>query len=331
MFFCSNEGAVHALHGKGLVVLARDFTVQGLVRLESDKVLEFSFLVTHDIFATEIHLFRFVVAETFGLCGKEVLVKDQEIGIFAHGNGAFFVLNAQLFGAVDGIAQDHFLDAHSLLFRREYFGDDVEFGYPGLVGNPAGHPHLHTEVGVPGREILKDDVVTGPRDQCAAIPERFAAEHLPGALLAQPYRTDRRVIRVPPRSKIRNNTQFGEAVQVRIVLNLQMGAGDLHMETVSQFLFSHFHAVQNDAGRTFPNGVKVQVQIGLIELLQKRCDSLHGEGSRPCSMDICVPSMKIFMVWTFMCSVLYSRWKRFSSLKPSSTSRSALTTRQPST
>ena len=55
-------------------------------------------------FATEIHLGGLVVAKALVFSSEKVLVKHQEVSILANRNRTLGGLDAQLFGAVDGIA-----------------------------------------------------------------------------------------------------------------------------------------------------------------------------------------------------------------------------------
>ena len=91
---------------------------------------------------------------------------------------------------------------------------------------------------------------------------------------------------MPPRGIIRKYAQLRKAIQIRVVLNLQMGAGDAHMEAISEFLSGQLYAVQCHAGRALADGVQVKIQVRLIELLQKLRHLLCGEGGRPQRMDI---------------------------------------------
>ena len=71
---------------------------------------------------------------------------------------------------------------------------------------------------------------------------------------------------MPPRCKVGDDAKLCKPVQIRIVLNLQMSAGDTHMEAVSQLFSCQFHAVQHNTGRALADSVTVQIQTRLIEL-----------------------------------------------------------------
>ena len=58
----------------------------------------------------EIHAARHVIAESFMLRREEIVFEYQEVCILSRSDGALFVLYAELYSAVDGIAQEHFVD-----------------------------------------------------------------------------------------------------------------------------------------------------------------------------------------------------------------------------
>ena len=98
--------------------------------------------------------------------GKNAIV------IRADGHGT-----AELLRAIDGIAQDHILNAHPLTGRGEWCNGSSDFIESGLLIDPARHSDLHSEVGAPVREIAVIDLIAGPGYIRAGVPERLAAEH----------------------------------------------------------------------------------------------------------------------------------------------------------
>lgn len=75
------------------------------------------------------------------------------MSVLADLDGALGCLNAQLPGTVDGIAEQHLLNAHPFIGRRKYFCGTVVFRGAGLVGNPSRHAHFHAEIRAPGHKI----------------------------------------------------------------------------------------------------------------------------------------------------------------------------------
>ena len=73
---------------------------------------------------------------------------------------------------------------------------------------------------------------------------------------------------MPDRRIIRNDSKFFKTFQIRVILDPQVGAGDLHAEAVPQFLSGHLHAIQYRAGRSFAYGVQVNVQSFLIQFFK---------------------------------------------------------------
>lgn len=56
----------------------------------------------------KIDLCRHSIADSSLLGVQQILVENQEIGILADSDGAFAIVDTELLGAVDGIAQKHF-------------------------------------------------------------------------------------------------------------------------------------------------------------------------------------------------------------------------------
>ena len=73
---------------------------------------------------------------------------------------------------------------------------------------------------------------------------------------------------MPPGGVICKHPQLCKTLKIFIGLNLQVGAGDLYVVLVSQFLPGQFHAVQHHAGCGFAYCVDVEVKTCLIEGLQ---------------------------------------------------------------
>lgn len=56
----------------------------------------------------KIDLCRHVLTDACVLGVQQILIENQEIGILADGDGTFAIVDTELLGAVDGIAQKHF-------------------------------------------------------------------------------------------------------------------------------------------------------------------------------------------------------------------------------
>ena len=91
---------------------------------------------------------------------------------------------------------------------------------------------------------------------------------------------------MPVGRKVCEYAKLCKPVQIRVILDLQVGAGDSHMEPVSQFLSGQFHAVQYRTRRTLTHGMQVNIQTLLIDLLQEVSKLLRGEGGRSQCFDI---------------------------------------------
>ena len=70
---------------------------------------------------------------------------------------------------------------------------------------------------------------------------------------------------MPPRRIIRDDTKLCETREICIILYFQMGAGDLHMVVVTQFLSGQFHGVKYYAGCVIAYSVQVKIKIFLIQ------------------------------------------------------------------
>ena len=57
---------------------------------------------------TGIHIFRLIVAEALVLCSEQVVVEHKEVRVIARADGALACLDAELPGAIDGVAQNYF-------------------------------------------------------------------------------------------------------------------------------------------------------------------------------------------------------------------------------
>ena len=66
----------------------------------------------------KIHLFRHVLAESFMLCGKQVIVEYQIVGVLAGRNRTLCILDAKLLCSVDRVSQQHLFYVHPFLCRR---------------------------------------------------------------------------------------------------------------------------------------------------------------------------------------------------------------------
>ena len=221
------------------------------------------------------------------LCRQQVIVEHQEVGVLAHFDGALGILYAQLLGTVDGIANNHFLNVHSLACRREWRNGSAVFVETGFLIDPACHTYFHGKIGTPVHEIAIEDLIAGPGHQSAAVPHRLAAEHRMGTFLSDESgpvldRIATYVAAMPPRSKIGSYTQFYKTVQIGVVLNPQMGTGNLHTVLVSQCLSGQLYAVQYHAGRGLANSMHMKIQPFIVELFKDLCHLLciKGSGSR---------------------------------------------------
>ncbi len=73
---------------------------------------------------------------------------------------------------------------------------------------------------------------------------------------------------MPPGGVICKHPKLCETLKIFIGLDLQVGAGNLYVVLVSQFLPGQFHAVQHHAGCGFAYGVDVKVKACLVQCLQ---------------------------------------------------------------
>ena len=138
---------------------------------------------------------------------EQVVVEHQKVRVLAHFDGAFGGFNAELFGAVDGITKNHFLNAHSLTLGRECRNGPAVFVEPCLLIDPACHSDFHGKIGTPVPKIAVENLIAGPGHECAAVPHRLAAEHGMGAFLSNESgpvfdRVAAYVAAVPPRCEI---------------------------------------------------------------------------------------------------------------------------------
>ena len=114
------------------------------------------------------------------------------------------------------------------------------------------------------------DIVAGPGHIRAAFPDRFAAVHAQCAFLTKQNTPcligiASHVAGVPPWGVIGVDAELCEAIQVCVILDLQVGAGDLHTVLVTQCLSGHLHAVQHVPGRTLTHGVQMKIQPRLVK------------------------------------------------------------------
>ena len=214
------------------------------------------------------------MAEALLLRCEKVLVEHQEVRVLSGGDGALGVLDAKLLCAVDGIAENHFLNAHFFAERNKRLNRFVMVGRLGLLRSHARHADFHAKIRAPGLKISVGDIIAGPGHKGAGIPERFAAVHIRRALFAQQYLPElyglpADVPAVPRRGVIRNHAKLYKAIHIIVVLDPKMGSGDLHAEAVSQLLPGHLHPVQHHPGGCVTDGVQVKIHSLLIELFEE--------------------------------------------------------------
>ena len=131
----------------------------------------------------KIHLLRQVMTESFLFCREQIVFEYQGVRILAGLDRAFSVFDAELLCAAYGIADNHFLHAHSFAEREKRLVRYVAFRRQGFPGGHSCHADLHAKIGALVK-IIKDDIIAGPGHQRAGVPHSLAAVSTSALLVA---------------------------------------------------------------------------------------------------------------------------------------------------
>ena len=86
---------------------------------------------------------------------------------------------------------------------------------------------------------------------------------------------------MPPGRKIRNHAQGRKAIQIRGILDLEMGADDFNTEIVPHLFFNLLHSIQHQSGGSLTDGMRVKIQSFLVQLFQERHKLFQIHGVAP--------------------------------------------------